>query len=50
MQVSGESLQIPLNPPGAPGPEESRNETVTSAKDRARLLRGGARSASAAAW
>lgn len=42
MQASGESLQIPLSPPGAPGPEESRNETVTSAKDRARLLRGGA--------
>ncbi len=42
MQVSGESLQIPLSPPGAPGPEESRDETVTSAKDRARLLRGGA--------
>jgi O-antigen/teichoic acid export membrane protein len=42
MQASGESLQIPLSPPGAPGPEESHNETVTSAQDRARLLRGGA--------
>ena len=42
MQASGESLSIPLSPPGAPGPEESREETVTSAQDRARLLRGGA--------
>jgi len=43
MQASGERLSIPLSPAGASGPEEPRGgETVTSAQDRARLLRGGA--------